>query len=111
MATSNLTLEILKGGEGAVPAAGQRVRVHYTGWLTNGTKFDSSVDRNDPFEFAAGAGEVIGGWDMALLRMRVGDKVRAAIPPALAYGAQGAAGVIPPNAELIFEIELLEILD
>lgn len=85
------------------------VSVHYTGWLTNGTKFDSSVDRNEPFEFVAGAGQVIAGWDMALLRMRVGDQVKVTIPPALGYGASGAAGVIPGNAHLVFQIELLAV--
>ena len=107
--TKNLVIEVLRAGDGEVPVPGQVATVHYTGWLTNGTKFDSSVDRDDPFEFVVGEGQVIAGWDMALLRMRQGDKVRAAIPPHLAYGDSGAAGVIPPKAELIFEIELLAV--
>src|ERR1051325_8090896 len=86
---ANLQIEILCAGDGVVPEAGQNVVVHYTGWLADGTKFDSSVDRNEPFEVAAGVGQVIAGWDMALLRMRVGDKARVTIPPDLAYGAGG----------------------
>jgi FKBP-type peptidyl-prolyl cis-trans isomerase len=106
---SNLQMEFLKLGEGQTAEAGQIVVAHYTGWLTNGQKFDSSVDRNEPFEVAAGVGQVIQGWDIALLRMRVGDKIKVTIPPELGYGASGAAGVIPPNATLIFEMELLEV--
>lgn len=109
MAASNLLLEFLTVGEGASPEAGQIAVVHYTGWLTDGTKFDSSRDRNEPFEVAAGVGQVIGGWDAALLRMRVGDRVRATIPPELAYGPGGIEGVIPANATLVFEMELLEV--
>ena len=107
--STNLQIEFLKLGTGASPEAGQIAVVHYTGWLTNGQKFDSSVDRNEPFEVAAGVGQVIQGWDIALLRMRTGDKIRATIPPALAYGAGGAGGVIPPNATLVFEMELIEL--
>ena len=107
--TTNLQLEFLKYGDGPGPEAGEIAVVHYTGWLTNGQKFDSSVDRNEPFEVAAGVGQVIQGWDAALLRMRVGDKVRATIPPEMGYGASGAGGVIPPNATLVFEMELLEV--
>ena len=105
----NLQLEFLKLGTGPTAEAGQIVVAHYTGWLTDGKKFDSSVDRKEPFETAAGVGQVIQGWDIALLRMRVGDKIKLTIPPELGYGASGAAGVIPPNATLIFEMELLEV--
>jgi FKBP-type peptidyl-prolyl cis-trans isomerase FkpA len=105
----NLQIELLRAGDGVVPETGQTVSVHYTGWLTNGTKFDSSVDRNEPFEFVAGEGQVIAGWDMALLRMRVGDQVKVTLPSHLAYGDSGAAGVIPPKATLVFQIELLEV--
>lgn len=108
MATQNLQLEFLNTGDGAAVEPGQIVVVHYTGWLEDGTKFDSSVDRNEPFEVAAGVGQVIGGWDAALLRMRVGDKVRASIPGHLGYGEYGVEGLIPPHSTLIFEIELLE---
>jgi FKBP-type peptidyl-prolyl cis-trans isomerase len=105
----NLIMEILHAGTGAQAEAGQIVVVHYTGWLTDGTKFDSSVDRNEPFEIAAGVGQVIEGWDLALVRMRVGDRVRLTIPPNLAYGDAGVAGVIPGKATLVFEVELLEV--
>ena len=104
-----LQMEFLKLGSGATPQAGQAVVVHYTGWLTNGTKFDSSLDRNEPFEVAAGVGQVIAGWDAALLRMRAGDKVKLTIPPEMAYGSQAVGGVIPANSTLIFEMELLEV--
>jgi FKBP-type peptidyl-prolyl cis-trans isomerase FkpA len=106
---ANLQMEFLTLGTGPTAEAGQVVVAHYTGWLTNGQKFDSSVDRNEPFEVAAGVGQVIQGWDIALLRMRVGDKTKVTIPPELGYGASGAAGVIPPNATLIFEMELLQV--
>jgi FKBP-type peptidyl-prolyl cis-trans isomerase len=97
----------LQTGSGAVARAGQQAEVHYTGWLTTGEKFDSSVDRREPFEFRLGAGEVIKGWDEGVAGMQVGGKRKLVIPPALGYGARGAGGVIPPNAELIFEVELL----
>lgn len=95
------------------PAAGQTVQVHYTGWLDEdgkpGTKFDSSVDRGTPFEFPVGMGYVIRGWDEALAAMKVGEKRRIYIPSKLGYGARGAGGAIPPNADLIFDVELLDI--
>jgi FKBP-type peptidyl-prolyl cis-trans isomerase len=106
---ANLQIEMLEVGSGALPNPGQTVVVHYTGWLTDGTKFDSSVDRNEAFEVAAGVGQVIAGWDMVLVRMRVGDKMRVTIPPELAYGQAGVNGVIPPNATLVFEMELVEL--
>lgn len=106
---SGLKYEDLVEGTGPSPTRGQRVEVHYTGWLTNGTKFDSSVDRGEPFEFVLGVGQVIRGWDEGVASMKVGGKRRLTIPPELGYGARGAGGVIPPNAELIFEVELLGI--
>ena len=104
---SELIIEDLTVGNGATATAGQSVSVHYTGWLTNGQKFDSSVDRNDPFEFRLGAGQVIPGWDQGVAGMQVGGKRKLTIPPNLGYGARGAGGVIPPKATLIFEVELL----
>ncbi len=100
--------EIIEGG-GAEAQAGQHVSVHYTGWLTDGTKFDSSKDRNDPFDFPLGRGHVIAGWDEGVQGMKVGGTRKLTIPPGLGYGARGAGGVIPPNATLVFEVELLEI--
>ena len=102
-----LEIEDLVVGDGAVASAGQQVSVHYTGWLTNGTKFDSSKDRNQPFEFALGRGQVIRGWDEGVQGMKVGGKRKLTIPAKLGYGARGAGGVIPPNATLVFEVELL----
>ncbi len=99
----------LKVGTGATAVAGQTVTVHYTGWLTNGKKFDSSVDRNEPFQFGLGQHQVIKGWDEGVAGMKVGGKRQLHIPSALAYGDRGAAGVIPPGAELIFDVELLKV--
>jgi FKBP-type peptidyl-prolyl cis-trans isomerase len=96
-------------GTGDSPQPGQTVVVHYTGWLADGTKFDSSLDRGQPFEFVLGAGRVIAGWDEGLASMKVGGQRRLIIPPELGYGEQGYPPVIPPNAQLIFDIELLEI--
>lgn len=104
-----MKLEKITEGAGASPKRGDTVTVHYTGWLTDGTKFDSSVDRDQPFLFVLGAGQVIQGWDEGVAGMRVGDKTRLTIPPDLAYGKQGYPGAIPPNATLIFEVELLSV--
>lgn len=109
MTDSGLKYDDLIEGEGEAAKAGQRVVVHYTGWLTDGSKFDSSLDRNDPFSFALGAGQVIRGWDEGVQGMKIGGKRKLTIPPQLGYGARGAGGVIPPNATLVFEVELLGI--
>jgi FKBP-type peptidyl-prolyl cis-trans isomerase FkpA len=106
---SGLMIEELVVGEGDAAVAGQLVTVHYTGWLTNGNKFDSSTDRNDPFRFGLGQGQVIRGWDEGVQGMKVGGKRKLTIPPDLGYGARGAGGVIPPNATLVFEVELLGV--
>ena len=104
---SGLKYTDIEAGTGAIARTGQKAKVHYTGWLKNGQKFDSSLDRREPFEFTLGAGMVIKGWDEGVAGMKVGGKRRLEIPPSLGYGARGAAGVIPPNADLIFEVELL----
>ena len=106
---NELKIEKLTTGSGAAAQKGKTVSVHYTGWLTTGEKFDSSVDRNEPFEFVLGAGQVIAGWDQGVATMRVGDKVKLTIPPDLAYGEQGYPGAIPPSATLIFDVELLAV--
>ena len=106
---TGLIIETLAAGNGAAAKSGDKVSVHYTGWLTNGTKFDSSRDRNEPFNFRLGAGQVIPGWDEGVAGMQPGGKRRLTVPAHLAYGARGAGGVIPPNAVLIFEVELLAI--
>lgn len=102
-------LQITDAPDASSPNRGNVAVVHYTGWLTNGTKFDSSVDRGEPFSFNVGMSEVIAGWDIAVMRMRVGDKVKLTIPPELGYGEGGSPGAIPENATLIFEVELLEV--
>jgi len=110
---SGLQITDTKVGTGATPKAGQTCVMHYTGWLyengQKGNKFDSSVDRGEPFEFPIGAGRVIKGWDEGVATMKVGGKRTLIIPPALGYGARGAGGVIPPNATLIFDVELLGV--
>ncbi|WP_310446788.1 FKBP-type peptidyl-prolyl cis-trans isomerase [Thiobacillus sp.] len=106
---SELIIEDLVVGTGDTATAGQTVVVHYTGWLTNGTKFDSSLDRNDPFDFKLGMGRVIAGWDQGVAGMQVGGKRKLTIPPQLGYGERGAGGVIPPNATLVFDVELLAV--
>ncbi len=107
MSDTGLQIEYITRGQGQQAVAGQTVTVHYTGWFTDGTKFDSSVDRDDPFAFVLGAGQVIAGWDQAVATLRVGDHVKVTIPPHLAYGAAGYPGAIPPNSTLVFEIQLL----
>jgi len=107
--TDKLIIEELTVGTGAAATAGQHVTVHYTGWLTDGTKFDSSKDRGDPFDFPLGKGHVIKGWDEGVAGMQIGGKRKLTIPPAMGYGARGAGGVIPPNAVLVFEVELLAL--
>lgn len=104
-----LIINDVKVGTGPEAKAGQTVTVQYTGWLMDGTKFDSSKDRNQPFVFHLGAGEVIKGWDEGVQGMKVGGVRKLTIPPSLGYGAQGAGGVIPPNATLKFEVELLGV--
>ena len=107
--SSGLIIDDVTVGSGAEASAGQDVTVHYTGWLTNGEKFDSSKDRDDPFVFPLGGGRVIRGWDEGVQGMKVGGTRKLTIPPELGYGARGAGGVIPPNATLVFEVELLAI--
>ena len=113
MTSSGLKYQDLKVGDGPSPKEGQTCVMHYTGWLwengAKGKKFDSSVDRGEPFEFALGMGRVIKGWDEGVAGMKVGGKRTLLIPPQLGYGARGAGGVIPPNATLLFEVELLGV--
>ncbi len=106
---SDLIIEDITTGEGDEAVSGKTITVHYTGWLTDGTKFDSSKDRNDPFQFRLGAGMVIRGWDEGFAGMKIGGTRKLTIPPEMGYGARGAGGVIPPNATLVFEVELLGV--
>lgn len=106
---SGLKYEELEDGTGTEATSGNQVSVHYTGWLEDGTKFDSSHDRNSPFAFKLGAGMVIKGWDEGVAGMKIGGKRKLTIPSDLGYGASGAGGVIPPNATLVFDVELLEV--
>ncbi len=106
---SGLQYVILNPGNGPEAKAGENVTVHYTGWLTDGTKFDSSLDRGQPFSFALGAGQVIKGWDEGVAGMKVGEKRKLIIPSNLGYGPQGAGNVIPPNSTLVFEVQLLGV--
>jgi len=112
---SGLQITDTKVGEGPAPKAGSTCVMHYTGWLyqngAKGAKFDSSVDRGEPFEFTLGMGQVIRGWDEGVATMKMGGKRTLVIPPELGYGSRGAGGVIPPNATLIFDVELLEVKD
>ncbi len=108
MTPGAVKIEIIKEGQGPLPQKGQTVAVHYTGTLSDGTKFDSSRDRNQPISFVLGAGRVIKGWDEAIAEMKVGTRAKITIPPAMGYGDRGAGGVIPPNATLIFDVELME---
>jgi len=107
--SSGLRYQDLVVGEGAEAISGKEVVVHYTGWLTDGSKFDSSVDYGRPFSFQLGAGSVISGWDEGVAGMRMGGKRKLVIPPALGYGRSGSPPVIPPNATLVFDVELLEV--
>ena len=104
---SGLEIEDQIVGDGEEAVAGQTVEVHYTGWLTDGTKFDSSHDRNETFSFKLGGGQVIAGWDQGVAGMKVGGARKLTIPPEMGYGERGAGGVIPPNATLVFKVELI----
>ncbi len=109
MSDSELIIEDIQVGDGDEALQGQQITVHYTGWLTDGTKFDSSKDRNDPFKFKLGAGMVIKGWDQGFAGMKIGGSRKLTIPPEMGYGSRGAGGVIPPNATLVFDVELLGV--
>ena len=109
MSIPGLKIDHLVTGTGRSPAKGELVTVHYTGWFTTGEKFDSSVDRAEPFQFVLGAGMVIAGWDQGVALMKIGDKVKLTLPPELAYGRRGYPGAIPPDSTLVFEVELLGI--
>jgi len=109
MGSEELNIEVLQQGAGPEAKNNDVVSVHYTGYLTNGQVFDSSIGRGEPFSFTLGAGQVIKGWDQGVLGMKVGEKRKLTIPPDLAYGAVGAGGVIPPNAALVFEVEMIKI--
>ncbi|MFH6974065.1 FKBP-type peptidyl-prolyl cis-trans isomerase [Neisseria sp. 23W00296] len=105
----SLIIEDIEPGSGTEAEKGRRISVHYTGRLADGSKFDSSLDRGQPFEFKLGAGQVIRGWDEGFAGMKEGGKRKLTIPPEMGYGARGAGGVIPPNATLVFEVELLKV--
>ena len=107
----SLQIEDLQLGNGAEAVKGKDITVHYTGWLTDGTKFDSSIDRRQPLTITLGVGQVIKGWDEGFAGMKVGGKRKLTIPPEMGYGARGAGGVIPSNATLVFEVELLKVAD
>ena len=109
MSKPELQIEKIVSGTGASPKQGDTVSVHYTGRFTDGKKFDSSVDRDEPFAFVLGEGQVIAGWDIGVAQMKIGDKVKLTIPPELGYGRDGYPGAIPPNSTLVFEVELLGI--
>ena len=104
-----MKIEKLISGNGAAPKRGSSVTVHYTGWLPDGTKFDSSVDRDEPFTFVLGAGQVIQGWDQGVAGMKVGGRRQITIPPELGYGSRGAGGVIGPNETLVFVVDLFDV--